>query len=204
MLVDIGLDISTAIVGYCALDDSGKMVNLGNIKLTSSKLEDVYDKANEVRTLFGRIVDGKRFQVRRIFVEEAHMKFTSGASSAKTLFSLAGFNQVVCQMAYDYFKVKPIKVGVRTARSKIGIKIDTKDKSSTTKDKVLKIVMALHPEFPWESHVAKTGKRVGQVVNGPENFDMADAWVICRGGQVTNSLGGTKSTTKKPSKSRKS
>lgn len=184
ILVDIGLDISTAILGFCVLDENGDKVNIGNIKLTSSKLEDSYDKANEVRNLLGRVVNTKTHQVRRIFVEEAAKKFTPGFSSATTLFSLAGFNQVVCQIFYDRFNVKPIKVGVRTARSKIGIKINTKDKSSTTKDKVLDIVMKLHPEFPWESHIAKTGKKVGQVVYGPQNFDMADAFVVARGGQL--------------------
>jgi hypothetical protein len=191
----VALDISTAITGYCVLDDNGDLINLGNIKLGAAKLEDHYDKADAVRNAIGRIVDTKRYRVRRIFVEESHMRFTPGQSSAKTLFALAGFNQVVCQMFYDHFKIKPTKVGVRTARSKLGIKIDTSDKSTTTKEKVLKIVMTMHPEFPWDGHIAKSGKSVGQLVYGPQNFDMADAWVICRGGQVTNSISTKPSST---------
>ena len=182
--VDVALDISTSIIGYCVLDPSGNLLKLGNIKLTSSKFDDIYDKADEVKRQLGDIVDVSTQEVSRIFVEEAHMKFTSGHSSAKTLFALATFNGIICQIFYDRFKVKPIKVGVRTARSKLGIKINTADKSSTTKDKVLKIVMTLHPEFPWESHIAKTGKSTGQVVYGAQNFDMADAFIIARGGQL--------------------
>lgn len=197
--VDVALDISTAITGYCVLDDNGDLINLGNIRLDSAKLKDSYDKADAVRFAIGRIVDSKRYCVRRIFVEESHMRFTPGQSSAKTLFALAGFNQVVCQMFYEHFKIKPTKVGVRTARSKLGIKIDTSDKSTTTKEKVLKIVMQMHPEFPWEGHIAKSGKSVGQLVYGSQNFDMADAWVICRGGQVTNSV----STTSKIKKTKR-
>lgn len=197
--VDVALDISTAITGYCVLDCDGNLINLGSTNLKSSKLEDHYDKANFVRLSIGKIVDTKQYQVKRIFVEESHMRFTPGQSSAKTLFALAGFNQVVCQMFYDHFKIKPTKVGVRTARAKLGIKIDTSDKTTTSKEKVLKIVMQMHPEFPWEGHIAKSGKSVGKLVYGSQNFDMADAYVICRGGQLTHS----NSTTPKPKKTKR-
>ncbi len=190
--VDVALDISTSIIGYCVLDTSGNMLKLGNIKLTSSKFEDIYDKANEVKKHLPNIVDLSSQSIERIFVEEAHMKFTSGASSAKTLFSLATFNGVVCHLFYSAFGVKPLKIGVRTARAKLGIKINTSDKTKTTKEKVLEAVRTLHPEFPWETHVAMTGKNVGQVVYGQQNFDMADAWVIGRGGQLTTSLNNKK------------
>lgn len=185
--VDVALDISTSIIGYCVLDTSGNMLKLGNIKLTSTKFEDIYDKADEVKRQLSKIVDLNTQSIQRIFVEEAHMKFTSGASSAKTLFSLATFNGVVCHLFYAAYGIKPIKVGVRTARAKLGIKINTADKTKTTKEKVLEIVRTQHPEFPWETHVALTGKNAGQVVYGQQNFDMADAWVIGRGGQVTTS-----------------
>lgn len=187
--VDIGLDISTSTVGVSVLDThTGDVIKLSYVKLTSKKFKDLYDKGKEVESHFSSWVNSETEEVGRIFVEEAHMKFTPGFSSAKTLFSLATFNGVVCFKVFEYFKVKPIQIGVRTARSKLKIKLNFKDKSTSSKQKVLDIVMQRLPKVKWETKIAKTGSKKGQVVLTPQNFDMADAYVICRGGQITTPL----------------
>lgn len=179
----IGLDISTSVTGYCVLDHNGRLIRIGAIKLTSSKLKDHFDKAEVVKeALLEAVKPGE--VVEKIYVEASHMRFTPGFSSAKTLFSLAKFNGVVSHIAYELFNVKPEQIGVRSARKALGIKINTKDKSKSNKDKVFEAVRALNPNFPWETHVAKTGKSKGQAVYGKHNYDMADAWVIARGGQL--------------------
>lgn len=182
--VDIGLDISTSCTGYCVLDtNTGELLDLGHFKLTSVKFEDAYDKAQYIVDSFYTLIDLSQCRINKIFVEEYAMQFAGGKTTAKTLFSLAGFNATVCYAMYDLFKVKPTKIMVRSARSKLGIKIDTKDKTLTTKEKVFNKVFEMHPEFEWEQHVAPTGQHAGQMVYGKVNQDMADAYVIARGGQ---------------------
>ena len=187
--VDIGLDISTSNIGYCVLDaNTGSFIRMGYVKLTSNKFEDIYDKGLETERAFTRFIEQSNEEVSRIFVEEAHMKFTPGFSSAKTLFALATFNGIICYKAYEYFGSKPIKIGVRTARSKMKIKINFKDKTSSSKEKVFQTVKTMNPSFPWETKVANTGPNKGQTVYTAQNYDMADAYIICRGGQLTTPL----------------
>jgi len=183
--VDVGLDISTSNIGVCVLDShTGDLVRKGYIKLTSNKFEDIYDKAEYVKKVFESFLENDQ-EAKRVFVEESHMKFTPGFSSAKTLFSLATFNGIVCYLAHQTFKQKPIKIGVRTARSKLKIKVDFSDKTTSNKEKVFVLVRALNPTFDWETKVATSGANKGQTVYTQQNYDMADAWVICRGGQLT-------------------
>ena len=188
--VDLGLDVSTSIIGYCLLDTNGVMVKIDKIKMTGVAYKDHYDKARLVKSVFkNQVLDDSSMKIRNIYVEEAHLRFSPGVSSAKTLFSLARFNGVVCEAAYEAFDVKPEQLGVRTARKHLGIKIDTKDKSKTTKDKVFEIVKRMNPNFPWVTHIAKTGKSKGLSVYDKFNYDMADAWVIVAAGQKTNPFG---------------
>ena len=184
--VNIGLDVSTSICGVCVLErDTGKLLSLFPIKLTSSKLEDILDKALEFQKEFSANMSPD-WVVNRIFVEDVAKMFSPGFSSAGTLITLAKMNAIVCLTVYNMFHVKPIYVNVRSARAKLGIKIDTKDKSRSTKDKVLEQVIALHPDFPWIQHLAKSGKNTGKMVYDTCNGDMADAYVAISGGMLLN------------------
>ena len=184
-VVDLGLDISTSIVGLTLLDaTTSDLVTMKAFKLQKAALKDVWDKASHMKKLLQTSVDTDKYLVKRIFVEEAAKKFSPGFSSAGTIFALASFNGIVSYLAHELFKVKPQMVNVRSARKLLGIKINYKDKTKYTKDKVFDIVRTMNPGFPWEQHVAKTGKRKGQTVYGKQNYDMADAFVVCRGGQL--------------------
>lgn len=184
-VVDLGLDISTSIVGVTLLDKTtGNFIKMAAFKLNRARFKDTWDKADHTRKALAEFVDTDKYEVKRIFVEEAAKKFSPGFSSANTIFTLASFNGIVSYQAYELFGAKPKMINVRSARKKLGIKINYKDKSKDTKTKVFEAVRSLNPDFPWEQHVAKTGKRKGQTVYGKQNFDMADAWIICRGGQL--------------------
>lgn len=154
------------------------------IKLNKARFTDVWDKASHVKEVLAGAFDLTNYRANRVFVEEAAMRFSPGFSSAKTLFSLARFNGIVSYLSHELFDVKPKMINVRSARKKLGIKIDYKDKSKDTKTKVFEAVRKLNPTFTWDQHIAKTGKSKGLLVYGKHNFDMADAWVICRGGQI--------------------
>ena len=180
-LVDIGLDISTSCTGICVLDSkTGQLVKLTHKKLV--KFEDEYEKADNFLSDW---IDPS-WKVRRIYIEEAAKKFTPGFSSADTIMTLGRFNGILSYMVYQLFGVKPIMVNVRSARSKLNIKIDYKDKTSSTKDKVLLHVRTLNPSFPWIIREAKTGQFKGQMIYDKVNEDMADSWIICRGGMLLN------------------
>jgi hypothetical protein len=179
------LDISTSTVGVVLLDSrSGNLVSKFAIRLTSSKIKDFWEKVDFTTSELKRQIDLNEYNVCRVYVEEAHMKFTPGLSSAHTLFTLARFNGIISNEARKLFNIKPTMVNVRSARKTLGIKIDRKDKSKNTKTKVFDAVRTLNPKFTWDQHIAKTGYSKGQLVYAKHNFDMADAWVICRGGQL--------------------
>lgn len=181
--VDIGLDVSTAIVGVCVLDhNTGNLISLFPIKLTSTKLVDLWDKSIEFQAEFSKNMS-PAWTIKRIFVEDIAKKFSPGFSSAGTIVTLAKMNAIACLIAFNMFQVKPTFINVRSARAQLGIKIDTKDKTKSTKDKVFEKVLVLNPNFGWMQHVAKTGKSAGQMVYDVCNQDMGDAWIAAKGGQ---------------------
>lgn len=178
--VDIGLDISTSVVGICVLESvSGKLLHLGHVKLTAYDNE--YDKADMFDESW---YNPTLWNVRRVYIEEAAKKFSPGFSSADTIMTLGRFNGILSYKIYKLTGKKPVMVNVRSARSKLGIKINYSDKTKNTKQKVFEAVRALNPSFSWVTHLAKTGQFKGQTVYDKVNEDRSDAWVICRGGQM--------------------
>lgn len=183
--VDIGLDVSTSVIGVCVLEHkTGKMLSIYPVKLNKAALEDLWDKTTAFEKTLKQNTQAN-WTVKRIFVEDVAKKFSSGFSSAQTIVTLAKMNALACWIAYGVFGVKPTFINVRTARAALGIKIDTKDKTKTTKEKVFEKVLTLQPSFPWLQHTAKTGKHKDALVYDTCNQDMGDAWVACRGGQST-------------------
>jgi len=181
--VDIGLDVSTSVIGVCVLNHkTGDLISIFPVKLGKSSLEDIWDKTDYFRFNLILNLDNK-WDVKRVFVEDVAKKFSSGFSSASTIVTLAKMNALACWIAKEIFNKKPTFINVRSARAVLGIKIDTKDKSKSTKEKVFEKVLALQPTFPWLQHLAKTGKGKGTQVYDVCNQDMGDAWVTCRGGQ---------------------
>jgi hypothetical protein len=151
--------------------------------MTSTKLTDEYDKSDFFeKELLSWWKD--EWVPSKIYIEKAAMMFTPGMSSAQTIMTLGRFNGIISNILYKKFGIKPTMIGVTSARSKLGIKIDRKDKSKTTKDKVFEIVKTMHPEFPWITHIAKNGKFKDQLVYDKENYDMCDAFVIVAGGRL--------------------
>ena len=114
---DLGLDISTSVVGVCLLDASGDLVFLDCIKLTSIKFETIWDKADEVNAVLSVMMFNKN--VRRIFVEENAKRFAVGYSSADTILTLAKFNGIVSYLAQKAFSAPVIDINVNSARSKL-------------------------------------------------------------------------------------
>lgn len=180
--VDIGLDISTSCIGLCVLEHgTGKLISLVNFKFSGVAFEDILDKVEHFTKTWN---PDPLWRIKRIFVEDIAKKFSVGVSSANTIVILAKMNALICYMMYLKTGLKPIYVNVRSVRSTLKIKIDTKDKTKTTKEKIFEIMLARYPSFPWVQHLAKAGKSKGQMVYDSCNGDMADAFVAVLGGQT--------------------
>lgn len=175
----LGLDISTSVVGVCIVDENENLVVLDAVKLTSSTLHTMWDKADRGIEEIKKFVGDKK--VERIFVEANAKMFSTGFSSADTLLTLAKFNGLISYLSHKAFNAEVVDINVTSARKAIGFK-NTKTDKRSVKDKVFEYVTLTHPEFPWKRHVAKTGKSQGQEIYNTEMKDACDAWVICVGG----------------------
>lgn len=169
----LSLDISTSCTGYCVFNEN-KLVDIGHINL--GKHKDFYEKANRIKSEMKEI--NKKFNIEEIVVEENLQAFRPGLSSAKTLMTLAQFNGTVRWICSEIFKSKPTAINVNSARKLIGLKINKKDKSKTTKEKVLDWVTLDNPNIVWPTKVLKSGPNKGKTRICEESYDMADAYVI--------------------------
>ena len=182
--IDLGLDISTSVVGIVGLEHEGKFVFMDHLQF-KAKQNTLWLKADAMEEKFKEL--SKTYTIKRIFVEASAKGFTPGFSSADTLFTLAKFNGIVSYIATRTFKAPVYDINVSSARKAAGIKVNRKDKTRTTKEQVFDAVRTAYPNFPWLKHVSATGKKKGQEVYDKTNYDRCDAWVICRGGQLTTS-----------------
>jgi len=172
--VIIGLDISTTCTGIVVIHaETGDLVLMHHENMASKvKFPDFWAKVLHMREVFAEIHDPE-WDITMVAVEENAKRFTPGFSSADTILTLAKFNGILCYLMLEECLMTPTYINVRSARAKLGIKINYKDKSKTTKQKVLDHVVALHPEFPWVYREVK-----GQTNLTKINEDRCDAWVI--------------------------
>ena len=175
----LGLDISTSVIGICLIDEKEQVILLDGIKLTSTTLSNMWEKADRGIEEIKKLVGDKKIE--RIYVEANAKMFSTGFSSADTLLTLAKFNGLISYLSHKAFKAEVVDVNVTSARKAVGFRNAKVDKRPV-KEKVFEYATALHPEYPWKRHVAKTGKSQGQEVYNTEMKDACDAWVICVGG----------------------
>lgn len=165
----IGLDISTSCTGVCCLDESGNILLIHPIDLTKKKT--FVEKCNHVKEALEAI--SEKYKIDEIFIEQNLSSFRRGLSSAHTINTLARFNGACDLVCFQVFGVEAISLNVTNARNHLKIKIDHKDKTLTTKQKV----------FNWVDSVTNVEwpkKKSGE--NKETCFDMADAYVIAKAG----------------------
>lgn len=177
----LALDISTSCTGYCLFDED-ELIDIGHIDL--SKHKGLYEKAKHVKARIFEL--GSKYRIHRVVVEENLQAFRPGLSSAKTLMTLAQFNGVVRWICHEHLFVEIVSINVNTARKSVGLKINKKDKSKTTKEKVLDWVSADDPSIKWPTKILKSGPNKGQKRICNEAYDMADAYVIGKSFLVEN------------------
>ena len=175
----LGLDISTSSTGWSLLSSEGKLIEQSYIRL--DKIKNTMGKAAEVSKTLDRIKE--KYDITSIFIEENLQMFRPGLSSAKVLITLARFNGMVTLISYNVFGIEPEFLNVNAARKLVGLKIDRKDKSKSTKEKIIEWADAeLDQNFTWPKKILKSGPRKGTEIYENGCYDIADAYVISRAG----------------------
>ena len=176
-MIICGLDISTSCVGVCIKDTSKNEVYFEYFK---PRGDDWIDKSKSAQKYLHELA--LSYEIDTFYIEENLQAFRPGLSSAKTLMGLARFNGIFSFLITDIYGIKPEFINVNSARKLLGIKIDRKSKKST-KEQVFDWVDSQTEEV-WPTRVLKSGKRKGLEVLEDYVYDMADAFVIARAGEI--------------------
>ena len=176
----LGYDISTSVTGICLINQDEQVIVLDGIKLTSTSLTNMWEKADRAMEEAKKLVGNRKIE--KIFVEANAKMFSTGFSSADTLLTLAKFNGLISYLSHKAFNAEVIDVNVTSARKAVGFNNTRADKRPV-KEKVFDFITTLHPDLPWKKHVAKTGKSAGQEVFNSEMKDACDSFVIVLGGK---------------------
>jgi len=172
----LGLDISSSIVGISIFQTDGSLYDLRYIDLR--KIESFFKKADYVRAKLQDLKCELTTQhVTLISVEECAQSFRKGFSSAQTLSTLARFNGVVSQIAYETFEVEPLYNNVVSSRKSLGIKLDKSEKIDT-KEQIVNWVSLQEPQWKFPTKIVSRGKNAGLEIHEAFCYDMADAYVI--------------------------
>jgi Holliday junction resolvasome RuvABC endonuclease subunit len=162
----LGLDISSSKIGIAVVDRDKKIITSDVIKLRS-------DSSLEQRALMLEnklIALKKHYLIESINVEEPFIAFGGGKTTAQTMAILQRFNGMCCYTVYKVFEKEPKMVSVRSARSKLGIKIPKGTAQKDSKKFIIEYVSKNHPEFQYNLTVHGNPQ--------PGTDDRADAIVI--------------------------
>ena len=166
-----GLDISTSITGFTALDDEGEVI--ANEAWDLRKYKNIFEKASVVKERLFNIHYTPYMSPKAVFIEQSLQSFRSGFSSAKTLSTLSRFNGIVSWMCFSEFGIEPEYIAAPSARKKAGIIVP---RGTKAKECVIKYVIDNVPS------VSISYTKHGNVK--PDCYDKADSWVIARAGWV--------------------
>lgn len=127
----LGLDISTSCTGICLIDENEQVIVLDAVKLTSTTLSNMWEKADKGIEEIKKLVGDKKIE--RIFVEANAKMFSTGFSSADTLLTLAKFNGLISYLSHKAYKAEVVDVNVTSARKAVGFKNTKVDKRPVKK-----------------------------------------------------------------------
>lgn len=165
----LGFDVSSATIGYCALEVNEVSGDIKYIKmdyLSPSKKGTIMERIVDTRDKILDIV--KSIKPDYIGVEDL-IKFMP-KSTATTVVVLTTFNRMICLLSYDYLGHHPELFNVMTIRH--GLKLN---KILPKKEEMPDLVAKhLGITFPY---VYKTSKKNGKTV-APVSEDMADGVAV--------------------------
>lgn len=180
-MASLGLDISTSCTGWCILDSSCEIIDIGYID--TSKELNLFTKAKVVDS---KIEDlRKRFTIENIFIEENLQSFRSGFSSAKTISTLAKFNGIVSFICFQKFSKEPIFFNVNSARKILGISIKRKKDGGLPVKEQLFNWAHDNVQYTFPRKTLKSGPRKGIDIPDPRSYDMVDAYIVAKAGIIS-------------------
>ena len=185
MIYDIGLDISTSVIGISLISSDKEELKKEKLNFDSivfDKKDNFWDKTKKAQVSLQKI--SEKYDVDRIFIEQDFQKFRPGFSSAKTINILSKMNGIVSYIAMSIFESEPISINVNSARKVLGIKVNRKLKLSTKVQVFEEVKNRL--KIDWPQRKLKSGHNKGKLVYDKCAYDMVDAWVICKAGQLLN------------------
>lgn len=176
----LGLDVSSATVGWGVINENNELIDYGYIKPKNSKfiLEERLDSAVK------EVVEVYEKHRPDVVVVEEITQHMAGASNAKTILILAAFNRTCCYMLYHKYGVEPVKIMPATIRANIRKSLNKKGRLS--KDDIYDEVRKKYINFL--PYIMDKGKNKG--MERKENFDVADAiaaawsWLITDGPNI--------------------
>ncbi len=172
----LGLDVSTSIVGYAVLDDE-EIVCIGHIDFKGC--EDFWEKVDHVHEKVNTLIDA--YNPDKCFIEESLMGFSTGLSSAGTLFTLSKFNALVSYFVRQKMSQTPEYIAANAARRAVGIKLQQKKKCGLS-----------HKEqaFEWATQGPLKNRDLPKTRGGksfkPFVYDEVDGFIIALAGTKLN------------------
>jgi hypothetical protein len=112
----------------------------------------------------------KHYYIDDVFIEEPFIAFGGGKTTAHTMATLQRFNGMCSYIVFKVFELEPVMVSVRSARTKLGIKIPKGTKKGDSKKFIIEYVEKNHPDFQY--NMTAHGNPA------PGTDDRADAIVI--------------------------
>lgn len=142
----VGLDISTSVVGFCALNEDGSLCDLDHLDL--KKELNFYKKVELFKDFI--VSKTKNLSDIKFFVEEPLLMHST--SMAQVVCLLQRFNACCCFQLYSVFGHQPTLINVLSARKALGITIPKEvKKAKGTKHYIFDHVRGLKivPEDHW-------------------------------------------------------
>jgi crossover junction endodeoxyribonuclease RuvC len=163
----LGLDISSAAVGWCILDlkeNKVKYIDSGYFK--PKKAESIFDRLKDSQQKVDEIL--QKYNPDKIGIEDI-AKYMPGVSSANTILTLCSFNRAIGLWCYNYLGESPKLFNVMSIRHSIKKLSGLKDlpKKEDIPDLVAKL---LKVKFPYEFKKSGEHKK--------ESYDEGDAWAV--------------------------
>jgi hypothetical protein len=178
----LGLDISTAVVGMCWLEDDGSYCIGDHIDLR--KVDGLIEKGHTVWNWFESTSEHAHWQVDHIFVEDKLSGFSGGRTSQQTMMKLAAFNGIVSYLWAEknsHFYTMPVYLHPSTVKAVMkrdGLVIPKgADKKALTLEHCRRVV----PKFPYVENRNDKPQ--------PWLFDIADAYCVARAGFLKHVCG---------------
>lgn len=176
-MIILGLDISTANVGY-SLVESGSPQSHRLIKANSLSIhtkDGLYQKAAYTRECL--INELKDYKVDVIIIEESLKSFKKRSSSPTVIALLNRFNGMISFIVRDAFNAPVHFVSATSARKKVGIVLV---KELDTKEQIFEWVKNnnLMKDYQWPTKKLKSGPRKNQEVFEARCYDISDAFVM--------------------------